>query len=239
MAGHAVGPAKIRRGAIEAIRHLHLVRRSAVKNQVAAGNQIKDLVVTATEPIAEQLRGRKTRQRVKIAAGWTHASFEDPTTAACAHAIGMLARRWQSLAEEINELESLLRPLIRDTAPTLFAEHGVGLDVAAKLLIAVGENPERLRNEASFAALCGTSPVDASSGKHTHHRLNRGGNRQANNALHTVWLTRARSCDETRTYIETRTAKGRTRRCISRSIKRALARRFYHLILNDLTRPLT
>lgn len=238
--GTATGPAKQRRSNIEAIRQLHMVRRSAIKSRTMCANQIKDLAVTAPEAIATQLRARNTNQRVRIAATWDpNTVVDDPAAAAAIYAIRSLTERYQALTAEIKDLEAQLWPLLQATAPTLLAEHGVGLDVAAKLLIAVGENPDRLASEASFAALCGTSPVDASSGKHTRHRLNRGGNRHANNALHTVWLTRARSCDETRTYIAKREQHGRTRREISRCIKRALARRFHHIILKDLTNHLT
>lgn len=129
--------------------------------------------------------------------------------------------------------------MLRALVPNLWAERGVGLDVAAKLVIAAGENPERLRHEASFAALCGVSPIEASSGKHTAHRLNRGGNRHANNALHTVVLHRWRTCDETRAYITRRRSEGRTDRAIRRCLKRALARRFHRLLVHDLTTRLT
>lgn len=155
------------------------------------------------------------------------------------HAIRTLARRWIALHEEIKITEAQLWPLLRVLAPSLLAESGVGLDVAAKLIVAAGENPGRMRSEASFAALGGTSPVNASSGKHQRHRLNRGGNRQANNALHTVVLHRSRRCPETRAYIERRRAENKTDREIWRCLKRSLARRFHHLLIRDLAPPLT
>src|SRR5207237_2314139 len=105
------------------------------------------------------------------------------------------------LTAEIKDLERTLLDLLRQLAPSVLAQPGAGIDVAAKLVIAAGEQPERLRNEASFAALCGVSPIEASSGKQQRHRLNRGGNRQANNALHTVVLYRWNHCPETRLYI--------------------------------------
>jgi transposase len=238
LAGEATGIAKDTTGNVEAIRVLHLTRRSAVKAKTQAANQITNLVLTAPEPLRTQLRVMSTTQRIRTAARWRTTPATDPTTATRT-AIRSLARRWLALHDEILDLEHQLTVLLHQTCPRLLAERGVGIDVAAKLVIAAGENPDRLHSEASFAALCGVSPVDASSGKHTHHRLNRGGNRQANNALHTVALVRARHDPETRAYIERRRQQGTPTRDIQRCLKRALARRFHHLLIADLTNPLT
>ncbi|MFP5320713.1 MAG: IS110 family transposase [Acidimicrobiia bacterium] len=238
LAGEAAGLPKTMEGRVEAVRILHLTRRSAVKAQVQAGNQIKDLVLTAPEPLRDQLRHLSTKQRVKHCARWRPGPVTDPTSAT-RRALHDLARRWLALADEIKQLERDLLHLLRTLVPSVLCERGAWIDVAAKLVIAVGENPERLRDEASFAALCGTSPVEASSGKHTAHRLNRGGNRQANNALHTVAMHRWRTCPETRAYIERRRTEGKTDRAIRRCLKRALARRFHRLLLHDLHRSLT
>ncbi|HEU5082311.1 MAG TPA: transposase [Acidimicrobiales bacterium] len=122
----------------------------------------------------------------------------DPTDAEAA-ARAVLAGEAMGLPKEMSgQVEAV---------PNVLCEHGAWIDVAAKLVIAVGENPHRLRNEASFAALCGTSPIEASSGKHSAHRLNRGGNRQDNNALHTVAMHRWGTCPETRAHIERRKAR--------------------------------
>jgi transposase len=240
LAGEATAVAKVSTGLVEAVRVLHLARRSALKAKTQAGNQIKDLIITAADPLRDELRTLKTPARVRIAATWEPTDVAD-TTSATRYAIGSLARRWTELHNEIKRLEKLILPLLRQLVPTLLAERGVGLDVAAKLVIAAGENPERLNSEAAFAALCGTSPVDASTGKqHRRHRLNRGGNRQANNALHTVVLYRANHHSETRAYIERRRAEQLSDREIWRCLKRALARRFHHLLVHDLANsPLT
>lgn len=238
LSGEATGIAKVMTGNVEAIRVLHLARRSAVKAKTQAGNQITNLVLTAPEPLRTQLRVMSTTQRIRTAARWHTTPATDPNTATKT-AIRSLARRWLALHDEIHDLEKQLTALLKQTCPTLLAERGVGIDVAAKLVIAAGENPERLRSEGSFAALCGVSPVDASSGKHTHHRLNRGGDRQANNALYTVMLNRSRHCPETRAYIERRRQQGTPTRDIQRCLKRALARRFHHILIHDLTHPLT
>lgn len=238
LSGEASGTPKDTTGPVEAVRILHLTRRSAVKAKVQAGNQIKDLVLTAPEPIRSQLRSLTTRQRVRRCANWRPATPCDPSTAT-RRALRDLARRWLALHDEVRALEAELLRLLQELTPSVLAEHGAGIDVAAKLVIAAGQNPERLRNEASFASLCGVSPIDASSGKHQAHRLNRGGNRQANNALYTVATIRSRNCPETRAYIERRRSEGKTDRAIRRCLKRALARRFHRLLVTDLNRSLT
>lgn len=219
---------------VEAIRVLHLARRSAVKAKTQASNQIRDLVLTAPEPIRHELRNLSTVARVRKAARWRPGPPIDPTSATRA-AIHTLAQRWLALHDEAHRLEVQIRGLLDELVPSLLNELGVGTDVAAKLVIAAGENPERLSNEASFAALCGASPVDASSGKQNRHRLNQGGNRQANNALHTVVLVRASRCPETHAYIAKRRLEGKTNREIWRCLKRSLARRFHHHLIHDLT----
>lgn len=225
-------------GVVEAIRILHLTRRSAVKAKTQAGNQIKDVVLTAPDPIRAMLRGKTTTQRARLCAMWRPGEVTDPASAT-RRSLHDLARRWLVLHEEATALKAELRRLLTDLVPSLMAEPGVGPDVAAKLVIAAGENPDRLRSEASFAALCGSSPVEVSSGNHTSRRLNRGGNRQANNALHTVVLHRARTCPDTRAYIDKRRSDGTTDRAIRRCLKRTLARRFHRLLIHDLTSPLT
>jgi transposase len=238
LSGEASGAAKNTTGKAEAVRILHLTRRSAVKARTQAANQIKDLVLTAPESIRAELHGLTTAQRVRVCATWNPVRVTDPTTAT-RRALHDLAVRWQQLTNQMRSLEASLSELLSELTPSLLAESGVGLDTAAKLLIAAGEQPDRLRNEASFAALCGVSPVEASSGKHQRHRLNRGGDRQANNALHTVVLHRWRCCPETRAYIDRRRAEGKTDREIRRCLKRALARRLHRLLLHDLTQRLT
>lgn len=220
-------------GMVETIRVLHVTRRSAVKAQVQAGNQMKDLVLVAPEPIREQLRGLTTKQRVKVCARWRPGLVQDPFTAV-RRALRDLAARWLALAAEIKATEVDLLRLLELMVPSLLDEFGVGPDAAAKLVIAAGQNPQRLHSEAAFAALCGTSPVEASSGKHQAHRLNRGGNRHANQALHTVAMVRSQRCPETQTYIARRRAEGKTDRHIRRCLKRALARRFHRILLHDL-----
>jgi transposase len=144
--------------------------------------------------------------------------------------VELLARRILTLTSEINNLKHRIGDTLARHAPQLLARHGVGPDTAAALLITAGDNPERLHSEASFAALCGTSPVEASSGKTQRRRLNRGGDRQANCALHTIVLSRLRWDPRTRDYITRRMTEGKTRREAQRCLKRYVAREIYHLI---------
>jgi transposase len=141
-----------------------------------------------------------------------------------------VARRHQRLSEEISELEEQLDRLVAEAAPELVAMEGVGTDTAASLLIAAGDNPERLKDEAAFAHLCGVAPIPASSGKSVRHRLNRHGNRDANRALYVVALCRMSRDERTRTYVAKRTAEGKTKKEIIRCLKRYIARAVYRIL---------
>ncbi|MGW7247977.1 transposase [Streptomyces decoyicus] len=142
----------------------------------------------------------------------------------------LLAHRIGQLTEQIQELERRLARLVERHAPQLLASVGIGPDTAVTLLITVGDHPERLRSEASFAALCGVSPVERSSDSRQYRRLNRGGDRQANAALHRIVQTRLRFDPRTQDYYERRTKEGKTRREIVRCLKRYAAREVFHLV---------
>ena len=152
--------------------------------------------------------------------------------AAAKRALRSLARRHQALTAEIKHLDAELRRLCERANPALLGACGVGAETAAALLVAAGDNPERLRSEASFAALCGTSPIEASSGRTVRHRLNRGGNRQANNALWRIAMVRLRVDERSIAYAARLTAEGKTRREILRCLKRHIAREVYKLIID-------
>ena len=149
-------------------------------------------------------------------------------------ALRSLAKRWQQLDREITELERELHTLTKAAAPRLLAEPGIGPDTAAKLLVIASDNPDRVCSDAALAALCGASPVEASSGKTKRHRLNRGGDRQGNNALWTIANNRLIHHPETRAHAARRSAEGLSRKEILRCLKRNLARRLYPLLLADL-----
>jgi transposase len=141
-----------------------------------------------------------------------------------------LTLRWHQLDREVALLDDQLEALVQATAPDLVALRGVGVEVAGALLVAAGDNPERLEHEASFAALCGVSPVDASSGKQHRHRLNRGGNRDANRALWVIALVRLRCDKRTREYAARRTSEGLSKPEILRCLKRYIAREIFKII---------
>ena len=142
----------------------------------------------------------------------------------------MLARRAAALEAEIDELDAIIEPLVYETAPELIARPGIGTDCASALLIAAGDNPERLRNEATFAHLCGAAPIDASSGKNERHRLNRGGDRQANAALWRIVVSRTVIDPPTNAYIERRMNEGLTKKEAYRCLKRYIAREVYNAL---------
>ena len=233
LSGQATGLPKSRDGIVESIRTMHVVKRSAIKARTQASNQMTNLVVTAPDARRRELRGLTPLKRARRAAAWRPGTGHDPATVT-RQAIRALARRWLDLTDEINAHNSALDEVIAVAAPHLVAEQGVSRDVAAKLLIAAGDNPQRIHTEAGFAALCGVNPVAASSGKTTRHRLNRSGDRQANNALWTIARVRLVHDPETRAYAERRTAEGLSHREIVRCLKRYLARQLHPIIINDL-----
>ena len=166
--------------AAEAIRMLQSTRRSAVKARTQAANQIHALLVTAPDIVRDRAKGLRTAQIVEVCARMRPDSATCPVEAAAKTALRALARRHRSLDQEIAQLDEELLNLCEQANPALLAARGVGADTAAVLLVAAGDNPERMRTEAAFAALCRTHPIQASSGKTIRHRLNRNANRQAN-----------------------------------------------------------
>jgi transposase len=142
-------------------------------------------------------------------------------------ALRILGRRVLALDEEKAILAELLGELVSATAPGLLGLYGVGVDNAATLLVTAGDNAQRLRSEAAWAHLCGVAPIEASSGKVTRYRLNRGGDRQANAALWRIVMTRLRSDQRTQAYLARRLGEGRSKREIIRILKRYVAREVY------------
>jgi transposase len=224
--GDASGVPKSRDGNVEAIRALRVARRSALKARTQATNQLHALVTSAPDELRARLRELPAKRLADTAAGF-RITAPDTAINGTKLALCELARRWKTLTAEIERLDAHLDDLVAATAPALLARHGVGTDTAGALLVAAGDNPQRLTNERSFAALCGVSPKDASSGLQRRHRLNRGGDRQANNALWRIALVRMRSCPRTRSYVERRTKEGRSKREIIRCLKRYIAREIY------------
>jgi transposase len=237
LAAERTGTPKQRDGRVEAVRNLRVARRSAVDQRADAQRQIKTLIVTSPDDLRERLRGLSVKDLITTCAQLRPDRTNTASPAiAVKIALRSLARRHQQLTTEITDLDELLEPLVAAINPSLVAANGVGTDVAGQLLTTAGENHDRLTSEAAFAMLCGAAPIPASSGKTNRHRLNRGGDRQANKALHRVALCRLRWDPRTRNYMQRRTQDGLSKKEIIRCLKRYIARELYQLITtpNDL-----
>jgi transposase len=233
--GDAHGEAKTRNGSVEAMRVLRVARTSARKARTQALNQMRSLISTAPDDLRGELRDLNVYRLLERCSVYRPGTSRDPR-ALTKLTLRLLARRALSLEAEVAELDHILESLVVDTAPELVARVGIGVECASALLVAAGDNPDRLRNEATFAHLCGASPIDASSGKHQRHRLNRGGDRQANSALWKIVITRMVYDPRTRHYIQRRMKQGLTKKEAFRCLKRYIAREVYnHLPHHHLT----
>ncbi|HUY09842.1 MAG TPA: transposase [Candidatus Dormibacteraeota bacterium] len=230
LAGEVHGVAKADTETVGMVRALRVVRRSALKARTQASNQVQGILVCAPAPLREEFRKLSMEKLVQRAAAF-RPGLATTATAANKLALRSLATRYQALTDEIEFLDLELRRLTMSTAPALCRLKGVGPDVAGALVVAAGDNRERLRSEASFASLCGASPIPASSGKTNRYRLNRGGDRIANNALWRIVMVRLASDQETRNYMVRRTLEGRSKREIIRCLKRYVAREVYRTFL--------
>ncbi len=231
LAGETAGEPKSADGRVEMIRTLRAARRSAVKARAQAANQLQGLRVTAPEKLRRRLRGLSTKEFVAVAARFLPSSDPKDVESATKFALRSLARRYRTLSEEIAELDAQLDQLVAEAAPGLVSLLAIGTNHATTLLVVAGDNPERLKNEASFASLCGVSPIEASSGKVVRHRLNRGGNRDANRALHMICVVRMGRDRRTREYVARRTAEGKSKLEIMRCLKRYIAREVYRTLV--------
>jgi transposase len=217
------------RGEREALRVLLATRDSAVRSKRAAITLMKGLLVSAAPSLREGLRALPTREQLARAARLRISPAQSSEQRATIIAIRASARRTLALQDEALELEREIEQIVTRVAPVLLAEMGIGAIVAAQILCAYS-HPGRIRSEAAFAALAGVAPVPASSGQTVRHRLNRGGDRQLNRALHTIVLCRMRDDPQTRAYTARRQAEGRSTREIKRCLKRYTARHLYRLL---------
>lgn len=233
LAGEADAVPKSQSGPVEAMRVITSTRRSAVKARTQAANQIRAMIVTAAEVLRDDLRGLPLEECIERCARFSPGQDAAPLEAT-KRALRSLSIRWRALAGEVSELDRSLEAITSAAAPRLVARKGVGPLTAAVLMMTAGDNADRLQSEASLAALCGVSPVEASSGKMSRHRLNRGGDRQANNALWTIAMVRMRCERRTQEYVDRRTKEGRSTKEIRRCLKRYIVRELYPLILADL-----
>ena len=227
LSGRASGAGKTRDGNVEAIRALTIAKRSARSTKVKTLNQIRHLGFCAPDPLRQRLHGLSREHIAAEAAALRPHAAGDAVMFATKTALRLLGRRVLALDEEKAELDELMADLVVKTAPELLAVFGVGVDTAAILLVAAGDNPERLRSEAAWAHLCGVSPIEASSGKIIRCRLNRGGDRQANSALWRIAITRMSSDPRTRAYVQRRLEEGKRKPEIIRMLKRYIAREVY------------
>jgi len=227
LSGEANAIPKTHDGPVEALRTLKVLQRSATKARTQALNQLRALLVTAPDELRARLRDLTQRELLKTCAGFRVAAEDDSLAAITRFALRELGQRVLYLNDQLAQVRLRLQRITEQVAPALTALKGVGPDVASTLLLAAGDNPERLTNERSFASLCGVSPVQASSGKTRRHRLNRGGDRQANAALWRITLVRLNCDPRTKDYLAKRVTDGKSKTEAIRCLKRYIAREVF------------
>ena len=226
LAGQATAIPKAGSHLVEMVRCLRVARTTASKARTQTANALRALVVTAPAELREQLRDLPIGRLASTAARLRPGPILT-TEAATKLALRLLGQRYQALEAELAAVDAELDRLTAQAAPRLRQLYGVGPEIAGALLAAAGDNPERLHSEAAFSMLCGASPIPASSGKTVRHRLNRGGNRQANTALYRIVVVRLRWHQPTRDYLARRTREGLSKREIIRCLKRYIAREVF------------
>lgn len=231
-AGRRTVTPRSRDGMVESLRILKACRKTAVAARRVALQMIQNTIVCSPDGFRDLLRTMTRMQLVRTLAAWRPdlTAYRDVEAA---YRIGLksLARRYLELHDEIADLDATTGAIVDELAPDLVQRNSIGHTCAAQLLLTAGDNPERLRSEVSFAALCGVSPVPASSGKTIRHRLNRGGDRAANSALHIIAIGRLRTDPKTKAYVARRIAEGHSKLDAIRSLKRYIAREVFSLII--------
>ena len=230
LSGRATSVPKATDGSVEALRLIKVARDTAVKSRSQAMIALKSTLVTAPDELRATLEGLSDFRLITACAELADTPPSAPSGAA-RYVLRSLAERWLALHEEVKVHTRHLKQLTEEVAPQLTNTFGIGFDCAAELLIAAGDNGERIRSEAAFAKLCGVCPVPASSGRTTgRYRLNRGGNRQANAALYRIVIVRLRWHRPTIAYAAPRTAEGLTKKEVIRCLKRYVAREVFPLL---------
>lgn len=236
LTGMATAVPKDTTGLVEAIRVIRVARESAVRDRTRALNQIKDLRITLPAHLRESLDGMNLTQIAKHATGYRpdRNQLTDPTQAGKL-ALKRLGQRVLDLTTEIRDADHDLQTLVSQTAPNLLNHHGIGVHTAAQFIVTIGANIDRIRSDAAFARICGAAPIPMSSGKTHRHRLHRGGDRQANRALHMIVVGRFKNHQPTIDYRDRKLAQGHSKRDIIRSLKRYVAREIYNTLKQDQT----
>ena len=230
MAGDGTSLPKSSDGWVKALRHLNAQRSQLVSAMTAISNSTNGLLVTAPEPIRERYRGLRSETRMNRLAECRPAGglVERSVLAALKSA----AKAWKALKRQAGLLEERMRLILEEHARPLLDMYCAGAVIAATLAIVAGDNPERIRSEAAFAKLCGVCPIPASSGRTNRHRLNEGGNRQGNMALHRIAIVRLRCHKPTRDYMAKKTREGKGKLEIIRCVKRFIAREAYRALIS-------
>lgn len=231
LSGRASAIPKSGDGPVEAIRSLETAHESAAHDRVEAINQFKSMMFRAPNAFRDVFSTKTFRHQLNAAVRF-RTSYDDLVEQELRVALKMLAQRIRFLEAQIDDIEARLRPIIAEHYPALLGLHGVGPHSAAQLLMAAGDNAERLHSEAAFAKLCGVCPRPASSGKTVRFRLDRGGSRNANRALYRIVIVRMRHDDTTKRYVTRRLAEGKTKAEIIRCLKRFVAREVFAAIIN-------
>lgn len=230
LAGTATAVPKSADGTVEMIRQVKIAKDTAVKARSQAMITLKTVVVTAPADLRDQLDSCGDAQLLEACRQLRYETMAGPADAT-RYTLRALAERYHDLDREARLHDRVLQTLTQRGAPELTSRFGIGPDSAAELLLVVGDNPDRIHSEAALAKLCGACPIPASSGTTTRHRLNRGGHRQANAALHRIIISRMRFHQPTMNYVARRTAEGKTKREIMRCLKRILIREIYQILV--------
>ena len=237
LAERGISTPKAKDGPVECLRILRMSRSSAMKARTITINQIRGLLVSSSDELRSRYRGLNTSAMILSLSRSRPTGHIADTSYVTSLTLKTLAVRYQTLSSEIDTVDAGLKEILDSYAPLLCDLAGVGTEVASQLLVTVGDNPERVNNEAQFAALTGVAPIPASSGKTSRHRLSRGGDRDANSALHHIVLVRMVSDHRTKEYVAKRTLEGKGKREIMRCLKRYVAREIYRQIFNPIAAP--
>jgi transposase len=233
IADHGTSEAKDSNTPAEALRCLLTARTQLIRSITALGNCIRSLLTTAPEEVRAKYRELPTPTLIKRLAACRPGKQIDCPRKAVLYAMQQQAQICEEARRKADQLERQMQSILSANYPQVLAVYGAGAVVAAQLVVTAGGNPHRVRDEAAFASLCGVAPIPASSGRTNRHRLNRGGDRRANSALHRIALIRMRHDERTREYVARRKHEGKSTKEIMRCLKRAIAREAYRALTSE------